>query len=36
MEEDLDFAMIAPCYNEKVTIGGVIGEFKSVIKGITI
>ena len=35
MEEDLDIAVIAPCYNEEVTIGGVIGGFKSVMKGIT-
>ena len=35
MEEDLDIAVIAPCYNEEVTIGGVIDGFKSVMKGIT-
>ena len=35
MEEGLDIAAIAPCYNEEVTIGGVIDGFKSVMKGIT-
>jgi hypothetical protein len=28
--------VIVPCYNEEVTIGGVIDGFKSVMKGITV
>jgi glycosyltransferase involved in cell wall biosynthesis len=36
MEKDLDIAVIVPCYNEALTIGGVIDGFRSAVEGITV